>query len=77
MLREGVGSPKGARIVRAASSARKPAVAAARRAPYPARTMTFLAHLTGHDVGLVASLLFLAVFVAGLGLRWLEQRQRR
>jgi hypothetical protein len=38
--------------------------------------MTFLAHLTGHDAGLVASLLLLAVLVAGLGLRWLEQRRR-
>ena len=72
-----LGSPKGAKIVRAASSGRKPAVAGAGQAPYPARAMTFLAHLTGHDAGLVASLLLLAVLVAGLGLRWLEQRQRR
>lgn len=39
--------------------------------------MIILAHLTGHDVGLVASLLLLAALVAGLGLRWLAERQRR
>jgi len=38
--------------------------------------MNFLAHLTGHDVGLVAVLLLAAVLVAGLGLRWLERKQR-
>jgi hypothetical protein len=38
--------------------------------------MTSLAHLTGHDVGLVTGLLLLAILVAGLGLRWLEQHRR-
>jgi hypothetical protein len=39
--------------------------------------MPHLAHLTGHDVGLVASLFLIAILVASLGQRWLEQRQRK
>jgi hypothetical protein len=39
--------------------------------------MSLLAHLTGHDVGLVATLLLVAALLAGLGLRWLAERQRR
>jgi len=39
--------------------------------------MSLLAHLTGHDVGLVACLFLVAAVLAGLGLRWLAERQRR
>jgi hypothetical protein len=38
--------------------------------------MPLLAHLTGHDLGLVAALLLIAAVVANLGLRWLGRARR-
>lgn len=38
--------------------------------------MTILAHLTGHDLGLVASLFLAAAVLAALGARWLDRARK-
>lgn len=38
--------------------------------------MTILAHLTGHDLGLVAALFLAAAVLAALGAHWLERARK-
>lgn len=44
-------------------------------APVPSTPM-LLAHLTGHELGLVAALFLAAAILVNLGLRWLERGRR-